>query len=193
MVTVTPGIERIAPPSQERLAKKGVKMPKKDLAPKDLKIFELKARVRELENEKRHWEVKEKAFTKKLEKAKEFTSKATQVMHPNAKWIKIECYCLQYISSKNFFNIQQEKIIVAFLKRQGFTDAQVQVMSKGLKTAHIWGKEDIVEGIYQWKMGKQLYEYQQKKLWKMFPMPSLTAMKENTEKHQVSFTSLAMP
>jgi len=155
VVTVTPGIERIAPPSQERLAKKGVKMPKKDLAPKDLKIFELKARVRELENEKRHWEVKEKAFTKKLEKAKEFTSKATQ-----------------------------EKIIVAFLKRQGFTDAQVQVMSKGLKTAHIWGKEDIVEGIYQWKMGKQLYEYQQKKLWKMFPMPSLTAMKENTEKHQ---------
>ena len=190
---MTPGIERIAPPSQERLAKKGVKMPKKDLAPKDLKIFELKARVRELENEKRHWEVKEKAFTKKLEKAKEFTSKATQVMHPNAKWIKIECYCLQYISSKNFFNIQQEKIIVAFLKRQGFTDAQVQVMSKGLKTAHIWGKEDIVEGIYQWKMGKQLYEYQQKKLWKMFPMPSLTAMKENTEKHQVSFTSLPMP
>ena len=93
---MTPGIERIAPPSQERLAKKGVKMPKKDLAPKDLKIFELKARVRELENEKRHWEVKEKAFTKKLEKAKEFTSKATQVMHPNAIWIKIECYCLQY-------------------------------------------------------------------------------------------------
>ena len=89
-------------------------------------------------------------------------------------------------ASKNVFNIQQEKIIVAFLKRQGFTDAQVQVMSKGLKTAHIWGKEDIVEGIYQWKMGKQLYEYQQKKLWKMFPMPSLTAMKENTEKHQVS-------
>ena len=85
----------------------------------------------------------------------------------------------------NCFNTLQDKIIVTFLKKQGFTDAQVQVMSKGLKTAHIWGKEDIVEGLYQWKMGKQLYEYQQKKLWKMFPMPSLTAMKENTDKHQV--------
>ena len=74
---------------------------------------------------------------------------------------------------------------MGFLLKQGFTNAQVQVMSKGLKTAHIWGKEDIVEGLYQWKMGKQLYEYQQKKLWRMFPMPSLTAMKENTDKHQV--------
>ena len=30
--------------------------------------------------EKKQWEIKEKNFTKKLEKAKEFTSKATQVI-----------------------------------------------------------------------------------------------------------------
>jgi len=148
VVTVKPGLEKAS-------AVKEPKKPKKDLPPKDLKIWELKQRVRELEMEKKQWEIKEKNFTKKLEKAKEFTSKATQ-----------------------------DKIIVTFLKKQGFTDAQVQVMSKGLKTAHIWGREDIVEGLYQWKMGKQLYEYQQRKLWKMFPMPSLTAMKENTDKHQ---------
>lgn len=161
VVTVSTGIEKIPSPAKAggKGLKPGIKLPKgkeaKDLPPKDLKILELKARVKELEGEKKQWIEKEKAFAKKLEKAKEFTSKATQ-----------------------------EKIIVAFLQRQGFTNAQVQVMSKGLKTAHIWGKEDIVEGLYQWKMGKQLYEYQQKKLWKMFPMPSLTAMKENTDRHQ---------
>ena len=73
VVTVKPGSEKAS-------AVKEPKKPKKDLPPKDLKIWELKQRVRELEMEKKQWEIKEKNFTKKLEKAKEFTSKATQVI-----------------------------------------------------------------------------------------------------------------
>lgn len=81
VVTVTPGIENISPAKPK--GKAGLKLPKgkeaKDLAPKDLKILELKARVKELEAEKKQWMEKEKAFSKKLDKAKDFTSKATQV------------------------------------------------------------------------------------------------------------------
>ena len=84
VVTVSTGIEKIPSPAKAgKGVKPGIKLPKgkesKDLPPKDLKILELKARVKELEGEKKQWIEKEKAFAKKLEKAKEFTSKATQV------------------------------------------------------------------------------------------------------------------
>ena len=74
---------------------------------------------------------------------------------------------------------------MAFLKRQGFTNAQAKVMFKAYKTAHTWGEDIFGKSPRQKKFGLRLYEQQMKRLWKKFLMPSLTDRKENTDKHLV--------
>ena len=85
VATVSTSIEKIplTAAKTNKGGRLGIKLQKskeaKDLTPKDFKILNLEARVKELEGEKKLWMEKEKAFAQKLESAKKFTSEAMQV------------------------------------------------------------------------------------------------------------------
>jgi len=132
VVKVSTGIEKV--PSKVAFANKGgkpgLKLPEmeaKELVSKNFKIWELEARVKKLEGEKQQWIEKEKSYAKKLERAKGYVNHA-----------------------------MEEKIIVAFLKRQGFNWGQAKTLFKGYKNPYTLWRASI--------LGKQLKERLKKKL-----------------------------